>query len=92
MNSLEGWKTNGHEYRASEIDRNNSRRIKWMNEELKKRVEQNSKENMESDSDKNLFNNKKELEERKDNSLNNDRNMFNPNVNSYAKFNTNNFK
>ena len=92
MNSLEGWRTNGHEYRASEIDRNNSRRIKWMNEELKKRVEQNSRENMESDSEKNLFNDKKELEERKDNNLNSDRNMFNPNVNSFAKFNTNNFK
>ena len=92
MNSLEGWKTNGHEYRASEIDRNNSRRMKWMNEELKKRVEQNSQSNIDNDSDKNLLTDKNGLENKNDSKVNNDRNMFNPNVNNYAKFNPNNFK
>ena len=30
MNSLEGYSTTGHEYRVSQIDRSNSRRLKWM--------------------------------------------------------------
>lgn len=38
MNSLEGYSTNGHEYRASEIDRSNSRRLKWMMKEAKDAV------------------------------------------------------
>ena len=35
MNSLEGYNTNGHEYRVSQIDRSNSRRLKWMMNEAR---------------------------------------------------------
>ena len=35
MNSLEGYSTTGHEYRVSQIDRSNSRRLKWMMNEAR---------------------------------------------------------
>ena len=41
MNNLEGYGTNGHEYRLSQIDRNNSRRLKWMMNEAKDIVKKN---------------------------------------------------
>ena len=44
MNSLEGYNTNGHEYRVSQMDRSNSRRLKWMMNEARKEVEIKEKE------------------------------------------------
>ena len=35
MNNLEGYNTTGHEYRMSQIDRSNSRRLKWMMNEAR---------------------------------------------------------
>ena len=35
MNNLEGYNTTGHEYRMSQIDRSNSKRLKWMMNEAK---------------------------------------------------------
>lgn len=39
MDRLQGYNTDGHEYRISEIDRSNSRRLKWMMNEARKNVE-----------------------------------------------------
>lgn len=44
MDRLEGYNTNGHEYRKSQIDRSNSRRLKWLMNEAKKNVEANQSE------------------------------------------------
>lgn len=88
MNSLEGYTTNGHEYRASEIDRSNTRRLKWMMNEAKKNVEkQDSENNKDIIAKQDSFVENKEPQQ----SLNSN-NMFNPNVNSFAKFNKTNFK
>ena len=38
MDRLEGYNTNGHEYRVSQIDRSNSKRLKWMLSEAEKKV------------------------------------------------------
>lgn len=43
MDRLEGYNTTGHEYRMSQIDRNNSQRLKWMMDEAKKNVEKAQK-------------------------------------------------
>ena len=44
MNRLEGYNTNGHEYRKSQIDRSNSRRLEWLMNEAKKNVDANDYE------------------------------------------------
>ena len=44
MNSLEGYNTNGHEYRVSQIDRSNSRRLKWMMNEARDIVKKQDEE------------------------------------------------
>ena len=58
MNSLEGYNTNGHEYRISQIDRSNSKRLKWMMNEardiVKKKDEQEKQNNNAFVSDKNI--------------------------------------
>ncbi len=58
MNSLEGYNTNGHEYRMSQIDRSNSKRLKWMMNEardiVKKKEEQEKQNNNVIFSDKNI--------------------------------------
>ena len=58
MNSLEGYNTNGHEYRASQIARNNSRRIKWLFNEAKKEVEKKDKESNDKNNTSKLHQNK----------------------------------
>ena len=83
MNNLEGYNTNGHEYRISQIDRSNSRRLKWMMNEardiVKKKDEQEKQQNNNIVSDKNItptlhgnVSNKNDSNLRK--------NMFNPSV------------
>lgn len=94
MNNLEGYNTTGHEYRMSQIDRSNSRRLKWMMNEardiVKKKDEAKKENNKTILGDKNitptLHGNKSsdESELRK--------NMFNPSmVNKFTNI-KNNFK
>ena len=52
MDRLQGYGTNGYEYRKSQIDRNNSNRLKWMMDEAKKNVEKKELEQLQSDSNK----------------------------------------
>ena len=58
MNSLEGYNTTGHEYRMSQIDRSNSKRLKWMMNEtrdiVKKRDEIKKENNKTILGDKNI--------------------------------------
>lgn len=90
MNSLEGYTTNGHEYRKSEIDRSNTRRLKWMMNEARKNVELNdSKNNEDKQKYINNLNGKVAHENTNSKQNNTSSNMFNPNVNSFAKFNKN---
>lgn len=44
MNNLEGYNTDGFEYRTSLMDRNNSKRLKWMMKEAKDLAEKREKE------------------------------------------------
>lgn len=93
MNNLDGYKTNGHEYRASEIDRSNTRRLKWMMSEAKKVVEQQDNNTDIKDDYSTLENdNLKPLENSENKIKPDERKMFNPNINRFAKFNNNNFK
>lgn len=58
MNSLEGYNTDGFEYRASQMDRNRSQRLKWMMKEAKEMAEKREKEENKVDpykKDKNSF-------------------------------------
>ena len=58
MNSLEGYNTTGREYRMSQIDRSNSKRLKWMMNEardiVKKRDEIKKENNKTILGDKNI--------------------------------------
>ena len=54
MNSLEGYNTDGFEYRASQMDRNRSQRLKWMMKEAKEAVEKREKEENKVDPYKNI--------------------------------------
>ncbi len=60
MDRLEGYNTNGHEYRVSQIDRSNSKRLKWMLSEAEKKVKSvdnsSEKNNTFSNNVKNIFN------------------------------------
>lgn len=77
MNSLEGYNTNGYEYRASQMDRNNSKRLKWMMKEAKDKVDMKDVEDNKIDANNN--NSKPSA-----NKLNN--NMFKPK--DFNRFNT----
>ena len=94
MNNLEGYNTTGHEYRMSQIDRSNSKRLKWMMNEardiVKKRDEVKIDNNKTILGDKNITptlhgnsNNKTTSNVRK--------NMFNPStVNKFVNMKNNN--
>lgn len=55
MDRLQGYGTNGYEYRRSQIDRSNSNRLKWMMNEAKKSAEKRELEQVQSDSSKKSF-------------------------------------
>ena len=84
MNSLEGYNTNGHEYRVSQIDRSNSRRLKWMMNEARDIV--NKKDGQEKQNNNNVILSDKNitptLHGNASNKNNSDlrKNMFNPSV------------
>ena len=93
MNSLEGYNTNGYEYRKSQIDRSNSNRLKWMMKEAKKIVEK-------KDIDANTNNNSAILADKSitptlhgnnnTNTKDSRNNMFNPStVNKFNNFKNN---
>ena len=50
MNNLEGYNTTGHEYRMSQIDRSNSRRLKWMMNEARDIVKKQDEEKKQDNS------------------------------------------
>ena len=101
MNNLEGYSTSGHEYRMSVIDRSNSRRLKWMMNEAKKKSEIRNQEDMYRNQDSKTASivekDDKALGKAADSNSNSDRNfqkreMFNPSaVNKFANM-KNNFK
>ena len=94
MNSLEGYNTNGHEYRISQLDRSNSRRIKWMLNEARDKVE---KEDRKKENDTSIITDKNIKKTLHGNTNTNNRddirkNMFDPStVNKFSNF-KNNFK
>lgn len=96
MNNLEGYSTNGHEYRVSQIDRNNSRRIKWMMNEaravVKKRDEEKKQDSSNIMVDKNrtskFYSNSTKNKKNKGNK----KNMFNPSTVNKFSNKKNNFK
>lgn len=51
MDRLQGYNTTGYEYRMSQIDRSNSKRLKWMMNEAKKSID--LKDNSEIKNEKN---------------------------------------
>ena len=91
MNSLEGYNTTGREYRMSQIDRSNSKRLKWMMNEardiVKKRDEIKKENNKNILGDKNITPTLHENSNSssKQSSSNIRKNMFNPS--SVNKFN-----
>lgn len=98
MNRLEGYNTNGHEYRKSQIDRSNSRRLEWLMNEAKKNVEAKDYEATkpknsfirESDSLEEIKKLNKNIAVNTNNQVNNS-NVFKPNnVNLFSRSNTNN--
>ena len=93
MNSLEGYNTNGYEYRASQIDRSNSRRLKWMMKEAKDIVKK--KEEAKQPNSSTILGDKNVTPTLHGNSSNNSnlrKNMFNPStVNKFTNI-KNNFK
>lgn len=101
MNNLEGHSTTGHEYRMSVIDRSNSKRLKWMMNEAKKKSEIRNQEDMYRNQDSKTASivekDDKALGKAADSNSNSDRNfqkreMFNPStVNKFANM-KNNFK
>ena len=101
MNSLEGYSTSGHQYRMPVIDRSNSRRLKWMMNEAKKKSEIRNQEDMYRNQDSKTASivekDDKALGKAADSNSNSDRNfqkreMFNPStVNKFANM-KNNFK
>lgn len=94
MDRLQGYGTNGYDYRRSAIERNNSSRLKWMMSEAKKSAEEREKkENKNNNSFSNI--NGEELTntntlDNSNKSINNkpEDHMFRPNeVNRFAKSN-----
>ena len=95
MNSLEGYSTTGHEYRVSQIDRSNSRRLKWMMNEARDIVKK--QDEIKKDNNKTILGDKNitpMLHGNSNNqtSSNTRKNMFNPSaVNKFTNI-KNNFK
>ena len=96
MNNLEGYNTDGYDYRMSQIDRSKSNRLKWMMNEardiVKKQDEQkqNNQNNSATLGDKNIM--PKLHENNNSNQTNTRKSMFNPStVNKFANI-KNNFK
>lgn len=96
MNNLEGYSTNGHEYRVSQMDRSNSRRLKWMMNEARDIVKKRDEEKKQNSSnvmvDKNITstlhsNSTKNI---KDEDIR--KNMFNPSTVNKFSNKKNNFK
>lgn len=93
MNNLEGYTTNGYEYRKAEIDRNNAKRLKWMMKQANDNLHMQDNVDNEKDENINDNNRNKVFEENKETKASTLKdNMFNPNINRFAKFNNNNFK
>ena len=55
MDRLQGYGTNGYEYRKSQIDRSNSNRLKWMINEAKNSVEKRELEQLQNDASKKSY-------------------------------------
>ena len=95
MNNLEGYNTTGHEYRMSQIDRSNSKRLKWMMNEAKDIVKK--RDEIKKDNNKTILGDKNitpMLHGNSNNqtSSNTRKNMFNPSaVNKFTNI-KNNFK
>ena len=98
MNSLEGYNTNGHEYRVSQIDRSNSRRLKWMMNEArdivnKQDAEKNKNKNNNSSAilgDKNITPTLHGTNNNNNNNSDIRKNIFNPSaVNKFSNFKNN---
>ena len=93
MNNLEGYSTTGHEYRMSEIDRSNSRRLKWMMNEARDIVNKKDEEKKNNSTilgDKNITPTLHGNSTNRDSSIR--KNMFNPStVNKFTNM-KNNFK
>ena len=93
MNNLEGYSTTGYEYRTSEIDRSNSRRLKWMMNEARDIVNSKNKEKKNNSTilgDKNITQTLHGNSTNRDSSIR--KNMFNPStVNKFTNM-KNNFK
>ena len=95
MNSLEGYNTTGHKYRMSQIDRSNSKRLKWMMNEAKDIVKK--RDEIKKDNNKTILGDKNitpTLHGNSNNqtSSNTRKNMFNPSaVNKFTNI-KNNFK
>ena len=97
MDRLQGYNTTGYEYRMSQIDRSNSKRLKWMMNEAKKNADfrdnqgnQNEKTNAKGDlSTNNIASLNKNM--RKTNDAKTKNNMFHPDsVNKFKHTNINN--
>lgn len=90
MNNLQGYNTNGYEYRASIIDRSNSRRQKWLNSEAEKRVavrEEQEKQNAKINS--NTLLNQNKISNNDNNHLKDKGNLNNGSVNNTNAINNN---
>ncbi len=94
MDRLQGFGTNGYDYRRAAIERNNSSRLKWMMSEAKKSAEAREKdENKNNDSFSKIDGEELTNSNTLDNSskpINNkpENHMFKPNeVNKFAKGN-----
>lgn len=96
MNSLEGYSTTGHEYRVSQIDRSNSRRLKWMMNEARDIVKKQDEEKKQNNSnvmvDKNITSTLHSNSTNKENNIDIRKNLFDPSkVNKFTNM-KNNFK
>ena len=94
MNNLEGYNTTGHEYRMSQIDRSNSRRLKWMMNEARDIVKK--QDEIKKDNNKTILGDKNITPMLHGNSNNKTtsnvrKNMFNPStVNKFVNMKNNN--
>ena len=94
MNNLEGYNTTGHEYRMSQIDRSNSRRLKWMMNEARDIVKK--QDEIKKDTNKTILGDKNITPMLHGNSNNKTtsnvrKNMFNPStVNKFVNMKNNN--
>ena len=94
MNNLEGYNTTGHEYRLSQIDRSNSRRLKWMMNEARDIVKK--RDEIKKDNNKTILGDKNITPTLHGNSnyktsSNTRKNMFNPSaVNKFVNMKNNN--